>query len=409
MYRKLLAGNKLLTFNYTVMKNVEFIFLICLCVVFYSYIGYGMVLYVLVKIKSTFFGLKPIKESTQLPTVTLLIAAWNEEEIIEEKIQNSLSLNYPSEKLNFIFITDGSSDETPQIVSKYERINLLHQTQRNGKTVAINRAMKYITTDVVVFSDANTMLNQDALLEIVKHYSDEKVGCVSGEKRVRIPDNAQASAAGEGLYWKYESKLKQWDAELYSTAGAAGELFSIRTNLFSETEEDTILDDFVISLRIVEKGYVIAYEPNAFAMENSSESIKEELKRKVRICAGAFQSMIRLSSLLNVFKYPKFTFQYVSHRVLRWTIAPLALFMLLPFNFYLAFTGPYIYFIILILQLFFYAFAILGWKYEKMKTRKKMFFIPFYFLMMNYSVLAGFKRFLLNEQSQIWQRAQRAV
>jgi hypothetical protein len=119
--------------------------------------------------------------------------------------------------------------------------------------------------------------------------------------------------------------------------------------------------------------------------------------------------MIRLSSLLNVFKHPVFTFQYVSHRVLRWTIAPLALFMLLPLNVYLAFTGPYIYHIILILQLFFYAFAILGWKYEKMKTRKKLFFIPFYFLMMNYSVLAGFKRFLFNEQSQMWQRAQRAV
>lgn len=391
------------------MKSIDVFFISLFSIVAYSYVGYGIVLYLLVKIKHLFFGLKKISVSYDLPSVTLLIAAWNEEDVIEEKIQNSFNLNYPAEKLNFLFITDGSTDQTPSIISKYNHINLLHQAARNGKTAAINRAMKQVTTDVVVFSDANTMLNEDALLEIVKHYSNEKVGCVSGEKRVRIPETAQASAAGEGLYWKYESKLKQWDAELYSAAGAAGELFSIRTHLFNETEVDTILDDFMISLRIVEQGYVIAYEPNAYALENSSESVTEELKRKVRICAGAFQSMIRLSSLLNVFKHPVFTFQYVSHRVLRWTIAPLALFMLLPLNIYLAFTGPYIYHFILVLQLFFYAFAILGWKYEKMKTRKKLFFIPFYFLLMNYSVLAGFKRFLFNEQSHMWQRAQRAV
>lgn len=391
------------------MKAQDVFFISLFAIVAYSYIGYGIVLYFLVKLKQVIFGSTKLHVSNDLPTLTLLIAAWNEEDVIEEKIQNSFNLNYPSDKLQFLFITDGSTDETPQIISKYNRINLLHQSQRNGKTAAINRAMKQVTSDVVVFSDANTMLNEEALLEIVKHYNNEKVGCVSGEKRVRIPETAQASAAGEGLYWKYESKLKQWDAELYSAAGAAGELFSIRTHLFNETEVDTILDDFVISLRIVEKGYVIAYEPNAYALENSSDSIKEELKRKVRICAGAFQSMIRLSSLLNVFKHPVFTFQYVSHRVLRWTIAPLALFMLLPLNVYLAFTAPYIYKMILVLQVLFYAFAILGWKYEKMKTRKKLFFIPFYFLMMNYSVLAGFKRFLFNEQSQIWQRAQRAV
>jgi cellulose synthase/poly-beta-1,6-N-acetylglucosamine synthase-like glycosyltransferase len=391
------------------MKSTDFLFLLLFFIVFYSYLGYGMILFILIKIKHAFFNKNQLYEFDELPTVTLLIAAWNEEDIIEEKIQNSFNLNYPSDKLQFLFITDGSTDQTPQIISKYNRINLLHQSQRNGKTASINRAMKQVTSDVVVFSDANTMLNEEALLEIVKHYSNEKVGCVSGEKRVRIPETAHASAAGEGLYWKYESKLKQWDSELYSAAGAAGELFSIRTHLFNETEVDTILDDFVISLRIVEKGYVIAYEPNAYALENSSDSIKEELKRKVRICAGAFQSMIRLSSLLNVFKHPVFTFQYVSHRVLRWTIAPLALFMLLPLNVYLAFTDPYIYKMILALQVLFYAFAILGWKYEKMKTRKKLFFIPFYFLMMNYSVLAGFKRFLFNEQSQMWQRAQRAV
>ena len=344
-----------------------------------------------------------------MPTVTLLIAAWNEEECIENKIQNSFALNYPPNKLRYLFITDGSTDNTVNIIKSYSYVDLMHKDIRQGKTAAINRAMKEIDSDVVVFSDANALLNKDAIIEMIKHYRDPKVGCVAGEKRVKIPDEAHASAAGEGLYWQYESKLKQWDAELYSATGAAGELFSIRTELFQETEEDTILDDFMISLRIVEKGYTIAYEPKAYALESSSEGIREELKRKIRICAGGFQSIVRLTSLLNIFKYRIFTFQYVSHRVLRWTIAPLALFMLLPLNIYVAFHGPSIYWIVLFFQVSFYAFALLGWRFEKLKTRKKIFFIPFYFLMMNYSVFAGFKRFILGEQSQIWQRAQRAI
>lgn len=391
------------------MKSIDILFTTIVFVVFYSYVGYGIILFLLVKIKYFIFGKKKLIEFDELPTVTLLIAAWNEEDYIEAKIKNSLALNYPSEKLFYLFITDGSTDNTPTIISKYPQIKLMHNTIRSGKTAAINRAMKSVTTDIVVFSDANTMINADAVLEIVKHYSDEKIGCVAGEKRVSVPDVAQASAAGEGLYWKYESKLKQWDSELYSAAGAAGELFSIRTALFRETEEDTILDDFMISLRIVEKGYKITYETKAYAIENSSEGVKEELKRKIRICAGGFQSMIRLVALLNVFKYHIFTFQYLSHRVFRWTIAPLALFILLPLNFYTAITGPSIYTFILVSQILFYVFAIIGWKYEKMKTRKKLFFIPFYFLMMNYSVVIGFKRFLNGGQSHIWQRSQRSM
>lgn len=391
------------------MKSTDILFFTLLFIVFYSYLGYGIMLFVLVKIKKIIFGKLNVRRLQDLPSVTLLIAAYNEESEIEEKIMNSFALDYPKDKLTFLFVTDGSTDNTTQIISKYNNIQLLHETNRQGKTAAVNRAMKFVKTDIVIFSDANAMLNKEAILEIVKHYTNSKVGCVSGEKRVKIPETAQASAAGEGLYWKYESKLKQWDAELYSAAGAAGELFSIRTKLFVETEADTILDDFMISLRIVEQGYTIAYEPNAYALENASSDVNEELKRKIRICAGGFQSIIRLSSLWNIFSYGIFTFQYVSHRVLRWTIAPLALFLLVPLNLYLAYTGSYIYSILLLLQVMFYLMAFIGWKYELLKTRKKMFFIPFYFTMMNYSVFAGFKRFLLSEQNHIWQKAQRAT
>ena len=226
---------------------------------------------------------------------------------MEEKIQNCYQLDYPKDKIQLVFITDGSNDKTSEIVKRHENILLLHNANRKGKTAAINRAMSFITSEITVFSDANAMLNEDAIKNIVRHYSNPKVACVSGEKRVSIPEKAAASSAGEGLYWKYESKLKLWDSNLYSATGAAGELFSIRTSLFETVKEDTILDDFMISMQLVIKGYKIAYEPNAYALENGSENIQEEFKRKIRICAGAFQSMLRLMPLLNIFKYGIFT------------------------------------------------------------------------------------------------------
>ena len=391
------------------MNNTDILFIILFSILFYSYLGYGIVLLILVKIKILFFKNQTQNKNHYLPKVTLLVAAWNEESVIEEKIKNSFELIYPKDKLNFLFVTDGSFDNTQNIIGQYPEITLLHQEKRNGKTAAINRAMLKVNSDIVIFSDANTMLNNLAIMELVKHYDNHKIGCVSGEKRINMTPNVEAAASGEGLYWKYESKLKQWDAQLYSVAGAAGELFSIRTKLFRPLKEDTILDDFMISLNTVENGYRIAYEPNAYALENSSDGIKEEMKRKIRICAGGFQAIFRLPALLNIFRFHIFTFQYLSHRLLRWSLAPVSLFLLLPLNIYTIFSGIFFYKITLIFQLLFYTMVFLGYKNELVKTRNKFFFIPLYFAMMNYAVILGFCRFISKNQSPIWQRAKRKI
>ena len=162
----------------------------------------------------------------------------------------------------------------------------------------------------MVFSDANTLLGRDSVRIIVDLFRNPKVGCVSGEKRIHQKQADAAAGAGEGLYWKYESTLKKWDAELYSVVGAAGELFAVRTELFHEVEPDTLLDDFIISLRIAMQGYTIQYNPDAYAIETASANVKEELKRKIRISAGGIQSIIRLKKLLNIFKYGTLSFQY---------------------------------------------------------------------------------------------------
>ena len=394
---------------------MKVIFWVSLGLVFYAHIGYGALLWSLTRLRRLFFGKAQLDElsETSLPEVTYIVAAYNEESWIADKIGNSLRFNYPSEKIQLWFVTDGSNDKTPGIVEKYarrypQRIKLFHQPERRGKIAAVERVMARVQTPVTVFSDANTFVNSEAIKNIVRHYQNEKVGAVAGEKRIHMEARAEASSAGEGIYWKYESFLKRLDYEFHSTIGAAGELFSIRTDLYRPVESDTLIEDFVMTMRIAMGGYKIAYEPNAYAVERGSASVKEELKRKVRIAAGALQAIVRLKDLLNPFRYGRLSFQYISHRVLRWTLAPLALPVILATNIVLAEAGEPLYKTLLWVQLAFYFLALVGWYMEKRKVRIKMLFIPYYFLVMNFAMFAGAIRLWKGQQSVLWEKAARA-
>ncbi len=386
---------------------MELLLWILIGLVFYTYLGYGILLYLLVRLKRLFA--KPTKFDLSFePSVTLVIPAYNEEGFIEAKAVNSLQLDYPKDKLRILFITDGSSDHTYNILNDIEGVEVVHDSRRAGKAAAENRAMKFVKTPIVVFCDANTQLNRDCIRQLVKHYQYNKVGAVAGAKKVISEGADSASGAGEGIYWKYESALKKWDSELYTVVGAAGELISFRTELVTELEEDTILDDFIQSLRICSQGYKVVYEPKAMAVETASQNVTEELKRKVRIAAGGWQSMHRLSHLLNPFTNPLLTFQYISHRVLRWSISAFALPLILGINILLVVNvTSSVYQLLLVLQSSFYLMAILGWVLENKKIRLKILFIPYYFLMMNYAVFAGFWRWAKKGQASTWERAQR--
>ena len=391
------------------MEGLKIFFWICFLVIAYSYLGYGILLYVIVRIKRL---VKPVQKDAAaglfMPDVTLVVSAYNEEAFIRKKIENTFALDYPPGRLKIIFITDGSDDRTPEIISGYSMIQLLHQPRRQGKVAAMNRALGYVTTPYIIFCDANTLLNRDCIKEIVRHYADPAVGGVAGEKRVLQTDSTHAAEAGEGLYWKYESWLKTLDSELYSVVGAAGELFSVRKDLFEPTREDIIIEDFVQSLKICMKGYLVRYEPNAYASESSSESMRDEQKRKVRISAGAFQAMVELKALFNVFRYPILSFQFISHRILRWTLCPLCLVLLLPLNVLLVVFGePGIYSYLLVAQGAFYAVSITGWILASRNIKVKALYVPYYFLFMNISVFMGFKRYLKKQQSVLWEKASR--
>ena len=348
---------------------LEVVFWFALFVVFYTYLGYGIVLYILVKLKELF--VKPVKYSLpasndELPEVTLFITAFNEEDVVDEKMENSLDLDYPADKLRIVWVTDGSDDRTNErLQTRWAGKATVHfQPLRQGKTAAMTRGMTLVDTPLVVFTDANTMVTREAIR----------------------------------------------DARLYSAGGAAGELFAVRRELFETMEPDTLLDDFILSLRITMKGYIIAYCTNAYAIENGSADMREEEKRKVRIAAGGLQSIRRLRPLLNPFRYGVLSFQYTSHRVLRWSVTPFLLFALLPLNVAILLTGgsPVFYGVLLVLQVFFYGLGYWGYYLSTRQIKNKLLFIPYYFLFMNINVLRGIRYLKKKRGSGTWEKAKRA-
>ena len=391
------------------------IFWLSIFIVCYTYIGYAVVLWLMVKIKETVGGKRVLPAVEDYPEVTLLVTAYNEKDYVDEKVKNSLELDYPEDKLKLVWITDGSDDGTPDLLRNYPEVTVHYKPERAGKITAMNRGIKLIDTPIVIFSDANAMLSRESVKRIVNLFANPETGCVAGEKRIFNNEKDMAVGAGEGLYWKYESFLKRYDARLYSVVGAAGELFAIRREYYAEVEDDTLLDDFIISLRIAMQGHTTQYDPYAYACEHSSENVKEELKRKIRIAAGGFQSMVRLAPLLNIFKYGLLSFQYISHRVLRWTLAPLSLMLLLVSSFALAvltgFSLPFgegwVGASAFWLQICFYTMALLGWFLENRHIKLKILFVPYYFFIMNYAVYLGFFRFLKKSQNVVWERAKR--
>jgi poly-beta-1,6-N-acetyl-D-glucosamine synthase len=381
------------------MDIVAFIFWFLLFLVFYNYIGYAVILFII-----NLFRRKPRMHTGDLPAVTVVIAAYNEEKVITEKLLNTASLNYPKELLKVLIVDDGSTDATREKISEFPFAHVLHQKERKGKSAALNYAMQEVQTPLVLFSDANTMLNVDCILHLVKHFADERTGAVAGEKKV-----AHTSGVGtaEGWYWKYESLMKELDARFYSIVGATGELFCMRTVLFQPIDEDMILDDFTLSIGLCLNGYRVRYEPHSYAVELPSASFAEEKKRKIRIASGAFQALSKLS-LSKLLRHLRLFFQFISRRWLRWVVCPFAIPLLLILNVILAFQHPdSVFDTLLLLQLIFYGLAILGLVF----TRHAFFVItiPFYFLFMNYCMAAGLIRYRQGKHSALWSRSERAT
>ncbi len=401
-----------MTDTLSVMAALKIAFWICAFLVFYTYLGYGMLLWLLVRLKRIVRGKAERKalptDEAELPEVTFMICAYNEQDVVDMKMENTLQLDYPHDKLHIMWVTDGSTDQTNERLARYADVEVVFSPERRGKTAALNHGISMVRSEITMMTDANTIVNREAVREIVRCFQDPRVACVAGEKRVMARHEGQAAAEGEGLYWKYESALKRMDSELYSAMGAAGELNAIRTRFYEPMPETALLDDFVMSMRMVDQGYKIAYTSDAYAMEYGSADLTEESKRKRRIAAGGLQSVWWLRQMMNPFRRPVVAFQFVSHRVLRWSITPIALLALIPLNVALVMMkAGTIYTVIWILQVLFYLAALASWMLEKQGRKNKLLYVPYYFLFMNLNVFRGMKYLSTHSTSGAWEKAKR--
>ncbi len=349
------------------------------------------------------------EEVNDWPNVSFIIPAYNEQDFLEAKIKNTLDCDYPLDKLELIVAADGSDDNSKELVQglgiRYE-----NNGQRLGKGMAMNRARNYAKHDILIFSDANAMLNHQAIKEIVRPLISDKYAMSSGEKKVITKHDAENASAGEGLYWKYESYLKKRDSDFYTLVAAVGELFAIKKEAYEDIPSNFLLDDFFQTASVLRQGKRIKYTPNALATEYGSLNFKEEIKRKIRIAAGGYQSMAHFSDLFNPLKNWKITYLFVAHRVLRWTIIPLLYFSLPLYLVAMSYTSPSpVYFLGTAAAVLYFLLSAVGYWFNSKDKKAAFFFnIPFYISLMNYCALAGGLKYFRGIQSGAWEKSKRA-
>lgn len=382
------------------------LFYLSVGIIGYTYVGYPLIAMLMSKVKKMVNKEQLIHwvDSSVLPTVTIIIAAYNERESIGAKIQNTLSLDYPSQKRKIIVVTDGSTDGTEKIVAQFPEVQLLHQSERQGKAAAINRALPMVEQGIVVFTDANAMLNTASLQELVKNFQKTEMGAVAGEKKVTDSRNDGAVAV-EGLYWKYESIVRQWDAQIHSVPGAAGELFAVRSNLLAPLPVGTICDDLYLSVQVIHKGYRVGYESNAYGSERYSYSIQKEWKRKLRIAAGSIQLLSSFGLIRFFFKRPLPAFQLISRKIIRWILVPYLMLLLIGLSAYLSFnTADDLIQVLISLQWVFYGMAFIGWMTSGFRFLPRLFFFPFYFVLANAAMIIGTIHYLSGKSYAVWEK-----
>lgn len=371
-------------------------------------IGYNYVLYpVAINLYCQFRRdphLDKIDLEVELPKVTFVVAAYNEEKVITQKIENTLELDYPKEKLQIIIVSDGSDDDTATIAKSYsdKGIFAMHIPERQGKSAALNRALQKAEGEIILFSDANNDFNKQAVKELVKHFSDPKIGAVTGAKHIYASEQREA-AKGDGLYWKYEAFIKKAESEIGSITAAEGEILAVKKSLMKPIDPNKINDDAAITFDIVKSGYRMLYEPNARSEEHASSDLIDDINVKIRMTAGGFQTMFNEASFLFP---PKtwFAFSFFSHKILRW-MTPHMLMMAFMTNAMLF--EYYIFKLFFVVQLSFYGIAFYGWLNRSKEQLPTIIYVPMYFTVMNVALFRGFMRYVEGSQKVTWDKAKR--
>jgi cellulose synthase/poly-beta-1,6-N-acetylglucosamine synthase-like glycosyltransferase len=382
---------------------LEAVFWASLLVLAYVYAGFPAMLWLLTRGKSSAPPADPPDD--RLPSISFLTAAHNEEPVIEEKIRNCLDLDYPAEKLHFVFVSDGSTDGTDAILERYAshpRVRVVLVPERGGKMRALRQGFPLCRSEVLALTDANTFYQPDALRKLARHFADPMVGCVTGD--VRIRPSKQQFGEGESAYYRYERALQAMETAFWSAVGVDGAMYVLRRELLTPPSENIILDDFVISMNAARQGFRIVYDPEAIAAEDPTPTSGQEFWRKVRVVAGGYQAILQREGLPRLGQ-ARLLWLYLSHKALRWA-APLFLLAMAASAAALAGDGLF-WRVVLAGQGVFYLLAVAGWLLRV--QRLLLLRIPYYFCLINLAALVGLARALRGRQSVIWRKAGRAA
>jgi cellulose synthase/poly-beta-1,6-N-acetylglucosamine synthase-like glycosyltransferase len=367
-------------------------------IIFYTYFGYPALLYLMGKLRKR--RIHSGVNHPELPSVCLIISAFNEERVIGNKIQNSLSQRYPADKLTVLVASDGSTDRTCEIVEEFADygVELVHNDNRRGKSAVLNDVIRARTEDIIVFTDANSLLSGDAVGKLARRFDDPEIGCVIGRLRY-VEREASSVGKGEGAYWRYEGLVSRLESGLHSVLVANGPIFAIRRELFRQLYPE-VANDFQIPIDIADGGHGVVYAPEAEAVEHTTVFWREEFRRKVRIVLRGLTGFSALRRRMRGFRL----WQFTSHKLLRWMVGP---FLIAAFvsNAVLATTST-VYAGLFALQLLFYLAALIGSFLRHVENPKKIFYVPFYFTMVNAAALVGITKFLGGQRLRVWEKAE---
>ena len=382
------------------------IFWLCIGAVAYHYAGYPLLLFVLsvlVQAKSDFSyllrrrGRRRFLKAESVPRVAVLVSIYNEETVIQAKARNCLEIDYPVDRVEFLLGLDAPTDSTAEALSRTasDRLRIFHFSSRRGKLSVLRDLACKTSADILVLTDANSMLERNAIRHLVRHFADPSVGAVSGEEiRVAAPG---AEPGGEGLYWRYESALKILESRMNCSLGGNGAVLAVRRSLFCPREH-SIVEDFQIPLEIRFQGHRVVYDPEAIAVEEIAPTLSAQFGRRVRIGAGNYQTLFAHFEYLNP-RRGLLAFSFFSHRVLRW-LAPFLLPVAFVCNMSLAAQPSFA--VLFLAQILFYLLAAAGYLRKKRAGRMGWCSGPFHFCLMNLALLCGLWRFLRGQQTLAW-------
>lgn len=378
----------------------------------YIYVGYPLLIIVMARLFR-----HPVQKKPISPSVTIVIPTYNEEVVIKEKIENTLSLDYPRDRLQILVCDDASEDRTVEIAKGYEsqQVELSQGTIRSGKVAGLNRALQLASGEIFVIADADILASPDALRELVANFADESVGCVMPQTRMIAA--ADGSSESGGLYWRYEARIRQSESDLHSTVAATGHFMALRRKLIQSIPTDVILDDFYLAMQTIRQGYRVISEPKATVWERPTSSMSDEMKRRSRLTAGRFQ-IISMSREYLPHLPLLLRFQVISHKFLRLAIPHLMILALLSNILFVMLMGfgfqPFWTLIMsaaLLIQGVFYGLAMAGKVISGTPARGskliKVLMLPYYLCATNFAGLAGLANFISGKRTVLWHQASR--